>query len=469
MVKSASSQFRKFYYPHFSFFASIQTITQRAGNTALKGGLWMAILLSAAFVVPAQPNEKALQLEEAILLATAQNKDIALAELDEKVARFRYRQTSAAFLPQANLSYTAMISNNPLHAFGMKLQQRNIGPSDFDPQLLNHPSATSDFTATLSVQQPIINIDHLYQRKGAFQQTISYQFKTRRSKEYITFLVQQAYLQLQLAYETEVVMEEARQMVKSIHQFTRNRFQEGLLQKSDVLNAEVQLKQAETGVSEAKDNIHNASDLLSVLMNRPTGTIYTISPFPTAPFIENIPDRVSGERSDFKAMEAAILSYNLMIKSSKMSFIPRLNAFGSYQYNDHSLAGFSANAYLAGLQLSWDLFKGNQTKNKILSQTASRDKLNEELAKLKEEAALEFNKIQRRFSQSRYRIGQQETAVDLATEALRILQNRYDQGLVNTTDVLMAQTQLSRQKLMYRQAIFENRVTSAYLQFLAIQ
>ena len=65
-----------------------------------------------------------------------------------------------------------------------------------------------------------------------------------------------------------------------------------------------------------------------------------------------------------------------------------------------------------------------------------------------------------------YKIEQQKKAVDQAEEALRILQNRYTQGLVNTNDVLVAQTQLSNQKLLHAQAIFEQKSSINYLDFL---
>ncbi len=53
-----------------------------------------------------------------------------------------------------------------------------------------------------------------------------------------------------------------------------------------------------------------------------------------------------------------------------------------------------------------------------------------------------------------------------AAEALRILQDRYEQGLVNSTDVLQSQTQLSQQKLAKAQAVFAYNSTLAYIQFL---
>jgi outer membrane protein TolC len=61
---------------------------------------------------------------------------------------------------------------------------------------------------------------------------------------------------------------------------------------------------------------------------------------------------------------------------------------------------------------------------------------------------------------------QQLLAVEQASEALRVLQSRYTQGLVKTTDVLMAQTQLSQQKIGYVQAVFTYDLAAASLQFL---
>ena len=467
MAQPISYRVRTFPYRLFPVLRHRKILTKRINSFTLKLRV-LAALLCTGYTLQAQ-SVKALDVNEAIRMATASNRNISMSELDEKIAAFNYRQTAAIYLPRATLSYTAMVTNNPLHAFGMKLQQRGISQSDFNPQLLNHPSGTPDFAAMLNVQQPLINIDMLYQRRSAAQQIALYRYKTQRSKEYITFLVQQAYLQLQLAYEAQSVMEEVQQTVRAIYAFTNDRYTQGLLQKSDVLNTEVQVKNAETNIAEAADHIKNASDYLSVLINQTAGTIYTTTPFPSAPVIEKTTDLLPPGRSDFKAMEAAIRSYSLMIKSSRMSYLPRLNAFANYQFNDRKIAGFGANAYLAGLQLSWDLFKGNQTGNKISAQTAERDKLAEELAKQKDEAALELRKTQRQLSQASFTIQQQETTVALAAEALRILQNRYNQGLVNTTDVLTAQTQLSQQKLLYRQAVYTAHVTAAYLQFLTIQ
>jgi outer membrane protein TolC len=427
--------------------------------------LSIVVLLVFTQQLYAQDSTVVLQLNDLIAQATTNNKNIQLAKMDEQIAASNYKQTEAMFLPQVGLSYSAFTTNNSLNAFGFKLQQKSISQADFNPALLNNPSATADFMTQLNVQQPIVNMDMLYMRKSALKQTELYQYKTQRTKENIIYQSQQAYLQLQMAYDVQKVLQESLETTKALYKFTNDRYEQGLLQKSDLLNVEVQIKTIETNLADVKSNIKNASDYISLLMNKPTGVVYSVDA-PISIDTKFFADSLSANRSDFKAMEKAIESYNLAIKSSKMSYLPKLNAFANYQFHDKSMLGFGAGAYMAGIQLSWDIFKGNSTKNKIATQTLERNKMAEQLNNQKEESRVELNKTYRGFTDAAFKIQQQQASINQATEALQILQNRYQQGLVNTTDVLMAQTQLSQQKLGYAQAVFSKNVSLAYLQFL---
>jgi outer membrane protein TolC len=428
----------------------------------------IVILLNVSITkVSAQDSTKNLSLNEAIEAALSNNRDIRLAKLDENIASANYKQTEAVFLPQVGFSYTAMGTDDPLNAFGYKLEQRSITQNDFNPALLNHPSGTSDFMTKLEVQQPILNMDMLYMRKGAQKQTEVYQYKTQRTKEYLALEVQKAYLQLQLAYDAVKVLEDAFETTKSVYTYTDNHFRQGLIQKSDLLNAEVQVTTVQSNLNKAQSNVRNASDYLSLLMGAKTGTIYKIdSVFRDDDIVADTTQKIAPIRSDFMAMQKAIDASNLMIKSSQMSYLPKLNAFGNYQYNDSRLTGFGANSYLVGVQLSWDIFKGNKTKNTITIQKLERDKLSEQLAQQKDQSQLELNKAFHDLSDSKFEIQQEKAAIEQASESLRILQNRYQQGLVNTTDVLMAETQLSQQKFALVQARFTMNLTRYYLQFL---
>lgn len=426
--------------------------------------LLVLLLLQAGSINTKAQITQALTLEEAIRKALSNNKAVQLAKMDEAIAAANYKQTEAIYLPQVGLSYTAFSSNNPLNAFGFKLQQKNIAQSDFNPDLLNHPNATPDFTTKLEVQQTLINMDALYMRKGAAKQVEVYQLKTQRTNEYISFEVQKAYLQLQLAYDAVAVITDAITSTKAVYNFSNNYYKQGLIQQSDVLNVQVKLAGLENNLAQAKSNIINASDYLSVLMGQPLGTVYTAA---QTAFASTVKDSVTNTRADFVAMQKAIEASNLMIQSSKMSYLPRLNTFGSYQLNDSRIMlGFGAGAYLVGAQLSWHIFQGNKTKNTIATQTLERNKLVAQLAQQKEQSNIELSKTQRSIIDAQTAISKQKLAIEQATEALRILQNRYQQGLVNTTDVMMASTQLSQQKFALAQAIFQQNLDKAYAQFL---
>ena len=425
----------------------------------------MAILYPWAQTLQAQEKTKELSLEQAVTLAFTNNRTVQLANADISIAAANYKQTEAIYLPQVGLSFTGMSSNNPLNAFGFKLQQKSISAADFNPALLNNTGGTPDFTTHLMLQQPLVNMDMVYQRKGAEKLIEVYEYKKQRIKEYTGFEVQKAYLGLQFSYKAITVLEEALTTTKATLGSTDNHYKQGLIQKSDVLNMQVQVSAVENNLAKARSNISNVSDYLSLLMGVPAGTIYTTTATNDLPANEAAPE-LPANRSDFVAVKKAIEASDLMIKAGRMSYLPKLNAFGAYQLNDSRILGFGAGAYLAGIRLSWDIFKGNTTKNSIAAQILERNKLSTQLEQQKKQSNTELAKAKRDLSDSQFEINQYIKSIEQASESLRILQNRYEQGLVNTTDLMMATTQLSQQKLALAQAVYHRSITGAYLQFL---
>jgi outer membrane protein TolC len=407
-----------------------------------------------------------LTLQEALDAASANNKEIVIARLDEESAIARFRQTNAVFLPQIRLSYTALSTNNPLNAFGFKLQQESITQSDFAPEVLNNPSGTQNYLTKAEWQQPLLNLDMLQMRKAAHQEVDVYSFKTQRTKEYLAFEVQKAYAQLQMAHEARKVLEEAVRTIQSIYTSTNNRFEMGFLQKSDVLQVQVKVTTTERELAEARSNVYNASDYLSLLMGKQPGTVYRVDPISLLATLENTEAEAPENRADFRALQSAVTAQDMMIRSGRMSYLPKLNAFGEYLINDDDAFGFASNSYLVGAQLSWTIFNGMATRSKVAEYKAERDKLSQQLHYQKEQSQLEINKTIRQWQDARIALQQQELAVSQAAEALRILQNRHKQGLVSTNEILQSQTLLSQQKLSQAQTVFHFNTTQAYLQFL---
>jgi outer membrane protein TolC len=301
------------------------------------------LILIYSISVPLMAQDQVpLSLDEALSSALKSNKEVIMAGLDEESADAKFRQTNAVFLPQIKVSYTAMSTNNPLNAFGFKLQQQAITPSDFNPELLNNPSTTQNFMTKAEWQQPILNMDMLYMRKAANQQRAVYTFKSMRTKEYLVFEVKKAYAQLQLAHHANEVLEEALQTIKAIHKATNNRFEKGFLQESDVLNVQVQVAAIESQVAQSNSNVQNASDYISLLMGTKSGVVYQLDVVDYVLPSENIETEVPANRADFQAMQSAIEAHDLMIHSGKMSYLPKLNGFAEYLINDTEAFGFGS-------------------------------------------------------------------------------------------------------------------------------
>ena len=396
------------------------------------------------------------------------NLQIKIAEKNYQSAKADYNQSRALFLPNIAVSHTGISTTNPLMAFGSKLNQEILTASDFNPALLNDPTQTQNFATKFEIQQPLINIDGIYGRQAAKTKMEAFQLQTERTKEYLELEVFKSYMQLQLAYKAVKVLEKANTTGKANLKLVQNYFQQGLLQKTDLLNVQVRVNEIANQLQYAKSNVQNASDYLAFLLNEDTkDKIYKPSEaLDNTIAIETINISLSENRKDIQAMNKSTTAYQKMYMSSKMNFLPRLNAFGSYELYDKNFLGTSAKGYLVGAQLSWNVFDGYKTIGKMEKAKADFQKAEVETEQYKKQSQLELNKTNRQLLDAENKVNLSQLALEQSQEAYRIRQNRFTQGLEKTTDLLQSETQMIQKELEHLQAIFEYNFTKQYLQFL---
>lgn len=409
-------------------------------------------------------GQEQLTLEEAVSTALKNSKEVVLADFDQRIATSQYRESSAIFLPQISASYSAMATNNPLNVFGFKLQHQGVAEADFMPELLNSPGTYRDYSAQAVLQQPLFNWDLIKNRRAAKLQTYIKELQKQRQEEYIAMQTENEFMKLQFSYEVVKTIEETLEAVKSLYKNTKDHYDQGYVQKSDLLNVEVYVKSVETQLQTAEDEIKNFSDNLSILMGKSIGTIYQVDSLKSKLQTENA--TLPEDRADFEALSKASESYDQLIKGTRGSVLPKLNGFASYQYNDDQFAHFDHGSYLVGLELKWDIFKGNSARSKVKTQKIEQERIQEERWRLMAEGERDLAKAERQLESARYKITQTQTAVDQAQEALKILRNRYEKGLASITDVLLTQQQLSQNQLQLQQAILEQNITLGYINFL---
>ena len=396
------------------------------------------------------------------------NLQIKIAEQNFKLAQSDYRSSNAIFLPNISASHTAISTTNPLMAFGSKLNQEILTASDFDLNLLNNPNRTQNFATKIEVLQPLINVDGIYGRQAAKAKMTAFGLQTERTKEYLELEVNKSYMELQLAYKAVAVLEKANTTAEANFKLIENYFKQGMLQKTDLLSVQVRVNEVKNQLQYAKSNVQNASDYLAFLLNEDLGDkVYK----PTEELentitIENIETKLSENRKDIQAMDQSTEAYQKMFLSSKMNFLPRLNAFGSYELYDDKLFGTAAKGYVVGAQLSWNVFDGFKSIGKMEKAKADFQKSEIETQQYKAKSQLELNKTNRQIKDAENKVSLSKLDLEQSQEAYRIRSNRFTQGLEKTTDLLQAETQMFKKELDYLQAVFEYNFTQEYLHFL---
>jgi outer membrane protein TolC len=425
------------------------------------GFLFLSIFGFSQDTLPISKNDLNQKLSE-------KNLQIKIAEKSYQSAKADYRQSNSLFLPNINVSYTGMATTNPLMAFGSKLNQEILTQSDFNPALLNEPKTTQNFATKIEIQQPLLNIDGIFGRQAAKSKMEAFQLQTQRTQEYLELEVSKAYMQLQLAYKAVAVLTKAEITAKANLKLVDNYFKQGLLQKTDVLNVQVRVNDISNQLQYAKSNLQNASDYLAFLLNEDTQgkTFKPSEELENTIQVEAINTKLSENRKDIQALDRSSEAYQKMMVMSKMNFLPKLNAFGSYELYDSQFLGTAAKGYLVGAQLSWNVFDGFKSIGKYDKAKADFQKASMETEQYKKQSQLELSKTNRQLKDAENKVGLSQMAFEQSQEAYRIRQNRFTQGLEKTTDLLTAETQMIQKELEHLQAVFEYNFTKQYLQFL---
>ena len=328
-----------------------------------------------AFFVKAQDT---ITISKASILEKVNdnNLQIKIAEKNAALAKADYNQSNSLFLPSISASHTAISTTNPLMAFGSKLNQEILTASDFNPALLNNPDVTQNFATKIEVLQPLINPDGFYGRQAAKSKFEAYQLQTERTKEYLVLEVNKAFMQLQLAYRAVAVLEKANTTGQVNLKLVENYAKQGMLQKTDLLSVQVRVNEIKNQMQYAKSNVQNASVYLAFLLNEDNGNkvFKPIEDIESNIEIVAFESKLISNRKDILAMDKTVEAYSKMSKMNKMAYLPRLNAFGSYELFDTKVFQTGAKGYTVGAQLSWNIFDGYKTIGKNQKAKAELEK-----------------------------------------------------------------------------------------------
>ncbi|WP_025006984.1 TolC family protein [Marinilabilia salmonicolor] len=429
--------------------------------------LLAALMLLPALVKAQKGVSKTWTLNEVLEVAEANNWQIQKSTQEVLSQKAEYRSTLASFLPRINLSETVTHTNDPLAAFGIKLQQEIVNQSDFNPEWLNDPEEITDFNLGVLVEQPLINPDAFAGRKAVSHKLEASKHKAAHLKYYIRYAVKQSYYAIQLAQSKQQVLEEALKHAKENHRIARDNQDQGYVNKADVMAANVRVLDLQTKIEEAHNDVVSAGQMLAFLLGMDIDEEIVPEEELSKVFLTTDASEFDLQnRSDVMAMSSGVNARNKMVTMQKMKFVPRLNAFGGYNFHGDELTGFDADSWVVGARLQWTLFSGNKNLASV-----KKAKANAQLAEIRkseyvDKGRMELDNARRKLNVAENSLSASQLAEQHMEEALRIRMDRYKEGLERTSDLLAAEAAYSQKQLERLNALYNYNKAVFYLEYL---
>lgn len=415
-------------------------------------------------------NEKVLNLslQAALDIAKNQSYQIQIANSAVKRAEGENLESWSGFLPRVSFSESYIKSNDPVTVFSLKLKQGIFTEQDFNLSTLNAPGALDNFSTTFQVQQPIFNLDAIYGKSAASLGLKAKKESATRTRETVFLLVSKTYYGMILTRGSQHAISEAVESARSHRDNAKAAFNEGLIHQADYLAAEVRLAELKEQLITANHHIANVSDALKFIMGlEDEALIVPTDSLDVPQEIENITDlnNLRSTRSDLRAIELQTRAANRNLSMKQSSWVPRLNAFGTVEWNASEAFSKDASNWAMGFQLQWNLFDGLGKFGRSRQTAAQKEEAEVRYRQMEEQARMEVRKAQRAVQAAEERIKVARSAVKQARESLRIVEERFSQGLEKISDLLDKEVALTNAKLRYLQAKHDFNVALSDLDY----
>lgn len=383
---------------------------------------------------------RALTLPEAVRLALERNPDLASAQQRVKAARAALRQADAAFYPRVRVSESYAASDNPVQAFMMTLNQRAF---NFNANF-NHPDNTENLNTKLLATYPLYNGgSDLAARQAARLGAEARANSSDAVRNELVFEVTRSFYTIGKARRFVSATEAAVASMKSNLNLASNRFTQGSVLKSDMLDADVRLAEARENLVLARNALAISESIFrNVLGIGETGNVTAVEVQFSAP-----QDAVTGpldvsQRPELLAVQKVVAAAERQVRTAVGGHLPRVNAFASYDLDSGDARRFE-DSWVAGVSVELDVFDGFLTRGKVAEARANLDAAREELRRTELTLQLEAREAQLNLLEAGARLETSGRAVSQAEESVQITKERYGNGLALLTQLLDAETALT--------------------------
>ncbi|SDL76047.1 efflux transporter, outer membrane factor (OMF) lipoprotein, NodT family [Janthinobacterium sp. OK676] len=247
---------------------------------------------------------------------------------------------------------------------------------------------------------------------------------------------------------------------KRVLDITTNRFNSGIAAKSDLLQAQTQLANAQIDLSSQTRARAQLEHAIAILLGKaPSDFSLAVAPWTlTVPEVPlGVPSTLLQRRPDIAAAERRVAMANEQIGIARSAYYPSLNLTGSYGSGASrvgDLFNASSSLWSLGVSAAQTLFNAGATAASVDAAKAGHEAA---VARYRQTVLAAFGTVEDQLSATRAlaeQLALRQQASSAADQVEQQMLNRYNAGQVGYTDVVTAQvTALSaRRSLVQAQA-----------------
>jgi outer membrane protein TolC len=413
-----------------------------------KNNPWRALLILMA--LPGTAAAGVLDLPTAVETAIENNHVLGAADAELRAAEAAVLEAASSRMPRVELSETFLRTTNPVYVFGNLLGQESFGPENFDPAFLNEPDALNNWNTKLTVTQPVWTGGRI--RGGIDASRLARETARaarERTRQEVVHRVIETYTGAVLANHHLQVAREALETTRAHVKIVSDMFEAGLVVESDLLQARVRESEIEEMVIRAGSAVEIARAALNLAMGRdldvPIELPETLEPRPEGDqTLESLVEQAVASRPDLEAAESRARTAERMIRIQKAGYLPEVGLVGSYEANAEDFVGGDGTNWSVMAAARFTVFDGRATRARVRQARERHDGARRMNEFLRHAVGLEVRQAWYEVQAARKRLEQTVRAVEMSGESLRIVEDRYREGLVTLVELLEAENALTR-------------------------
>ncbi len=405
-------------------------------------------------------NDSAFTLDRTIEEALSANIETRITAEQTQAARYREKSQKSQFFPKFTATYIYQRND----------EEQKITVPGFSNILLT-PEQIYNFSAT--VTQPIFAGMAILNQYKIAQLGLSHaKYQEAVTRQNIVSNAKLLYFNLLKADKLSAVAEQSVTLLEAHRNVAENFYKVGMSPLNDLLKAEVELANARQDLVIAQNNRTISESNLNLLLRRPVNAAITPQETPhhteLSKELETCLKIAADNRLEMNVAELDIELRKKELALAQKDYYPNVNLQGTYSrmgdnWDVDGGEGMEKDAWNVQAVATWTFWEWGKTY--YGSEEAKRRVSQSRLQKIQinDQITFEVQQAYLKAKESEKNIATVEKAVAQAQESHRISEERYNEQMATSTDVLDAQTLLTQTRTKYYNALYDFEIAKASL------